>query len=100
MEHTMDSNPKPATAAGARVDSLGDVQGGRGAGLLPRQEIRDLDPRERHILECLGAAVVSTWSDLPRSVQRAIFEHAAAQQAYDTASLRKQLACFLHDHND
>jgi hypothetical protein len=67
--------------------------------LQPRAEIGDLAAEERHILECLGAAVVSVWGSLPRSEQRAIFEYAAAQQALDTAALRKQIAQFLHDHH-
>ncbi len=65
-----------------------------------RDEIGGLDQDERHVLECLGAAVVGVWSSLPRNTQRAIFEYAAAQQAYDPAELRRQIAQFLHDHND
>ena len=43
---------------------------------------------ERHILECLGAAVVIEWSDLPTDVQRAIFGHASASdQACETTEL-------------
>ena len=67
--------------------------------LHPRAEIGDL-AEERHILECLGAAVVSVWGSLPRSEQRAIFEYAAARQALDAAALRKQIAQSLHDHRE
>jgi hypothetical protein len=44
-----------------------------------RDEISVLEQEERHILKCLGAAVVGVWSHLPRNPQRAIFEYAAAQ---------------------
>lgn len=71
-----------------------------GRTLQPRAEIGDLAAEERHILECLGAAVVSIWGSLPRGEQRAIFEYAAAQQALDTMRLRKQIAQFLHDHHE
>ena len=44
---------------------------------------------ERHVLECLGAAVVLEWNDLPTNVQRAIFRHASAVNgAYDPTQLR------------
>jgi hypothetical protein len=71
-----------------------------GAQLPMRSEIRDLGESDRHILECLGAAVVSVWNDLPTTVQRVIFKHAVARQAYDTAQLRVQIARFLHDRKD
>jgi hypothetical protein len=71
-----------------------------GQTLQPRAEIGGLAAEERHILECLGAAVVSVWSGLPRTTQRAIFEYAAAQEAIDTTALRKQIAQFLHERNE
>ena len=46
------------------------------------------------------AAIVGVWSSLPRDTQRAIFEYAGPQQAYDPAELRRQIAQFLHDHNE
>jgi hypothetical protein len=63
-------------------------------------EIRALGESDRHILECLGAAVVSGWNGLPTTIQRVIFKHAVARQAYDTAQLRAQVARFLHDHKN
>jgi hypothetical protein len=70
-----------------------------GRTLQPRAEIGDLAAEERHILECLGAAVVSVRGSPPRSEQRAIFECAAAQ-APDTTTLRKQIAQFLNGHHE
>jgi hypothetical protein len=65
-----------------------------------REGIGGLAEDERHVLECLGAAVVGVWSNLPRNTQRAIFEYAAAQELHDPAELRRQIAQFLHDHNE
>jgi hypothetical protein len=90
---------KTRAAASGPADASDPSQHGSGMPLHRREEIRELGEHERHMLECLGAAVVSVWNDLPRSTQRAIFESAAAQQAYDTVMLRRQIACFLHDHN-
>ena len=41
-------------------------------------EASDLRDVERRVLECLGAALVSEWNDLPTDVQRRLFEHAAS----------------------
>jgi hypothetical protein len=74
----------------------------RGAGFARalRYEGGDLGDKERQILECLGAAVVSRWNELPTDVQRAIFQHAAANKTYDPARLRAQIAHFPHNHKD
>lgn len=56
---------------------------------------------ERHVLECLGAAVVIAWNDLPTEVQRAMLKHAAAvNESLDPVLLRARIARFLHDHKD
>ena len=56
---------------------------------------------ERHVLECLGAAVVLAWNELPMNVQRAVFRHASAvNEAHDPTQLRARIARFLHDHKD
>jgi hypothetical protein len=96
----MTSTSKGTKGAGEKATAIDRWEGEGGAQLPTRQEISDLDEHERHILECLGAAVVGVWTDLPTPVQRAIFEYAAAQQPYDTAQLRVQLARFLHDHKE
>jgi len=54
-------------------------------------------PREtkEQLFRALGEAVVRIWSKLPQDVQHRLFEEAAAT-AHD-ASMRQQLAVFLHD---
>jgi hypothetical protein len=61
-------------------------------------EAGDLRDVERRVLECLGAALVSEWNDLPTDVQRRLFEHAALGKSHDAALLKTQIARFLHDH--
>lgn len=52
---------------------------------------------EEHILRCLGAAVILQWSDLPRNVQRALFEQAVAMgEPRRTAAMKQRIARFLH----
>ena len=52
---------------------------------------------EEHILRCLGAAVILQWSDLPRNVQRALFEQAVGMgEPRRTAALKERIARFLH----
>jgi hypothetical protein len=55
---------------------------------------------ERRVLECLGAALVSEWNDLPTDVQRRLFEHAASGKSHDATLLKTRIARFLHDHKD
>ena len=52
---------------------------------------------QEHILRCLGAAVILQWSDLPRNVQRALFEDAVTMgEPRKTAALKERIARFLH----
>ncbi len=60
----------------------------------------DLLDAERRVLECLGAALVSEWNDLPTDVQRRLFEHAASGNSHDAALLKARIARFLHNHKD
>jgi hypothetical protein len=60
----------------------------------------DLLDAERRVLECLGAALVSEWNDLPTDVQRRLFEHAASKKSHDAALLKARIARFLHNHKD
>jgi hypothetical protein len=60
----------------------------------------NLADTERHVLECLGAALVSHWNELSRDVQRTIFQRAATNTAYDPTQLKAHIARFLHDHKD
>jgi hypothetical protein len=68
-----------------------------GAQVLPwalRYESGEGGDKERQILECLGAAVVSEWNKLLADVQRDIFQHAAANKTYDPARLKAQFDRF------
>ena len=77
---------------------------GEGGAQIPAWTLRyrsgDLGDTERRVLECLGAAVVSEWNELPTDVRRAIFQHASAGKTYNAARLRAQIARFLHNHKD
>ena len=56
---------------------------------------------EERILQCLGAAVLLQWNDLPMPIQRQLFEHAVAMaETGQTAQLKEQIARFLHTHKD
>lgn len=55
-----------------------------------------LEASERDVLLSLGAAVVARWYDLPRDIQKQLFNAAASGQA-DTAETRNHIARFLHD---
>ena len=63
-------------------------------------ETGDLLDLERRVLECLGAALVSEWNNLPTDVQRRLFEHATSGKSRDAALLKTRIARFLHDHKD
>ena len=70
---------------GARLDSLRRLHG-------QNQSHSD------ELLERLGAAVVSEWSDLPMPVRRCLFERAVrVPTSCDDGRVRAQLARFLHD---
>jgi hypothetical protein len=66
---------------------------------LPYQAA-DLLELERRVLECLGAALVTEWNDLPTDVQRKLFEHATSGKLRDAGLLKTRIARFLHDHKD
>ena len=56
---------------------------------------------EERILQCLGAAVIMQWNDLPTEIQRDLFADATSMS--DRArrfQLKQQMARFLHDHKD
>jgi hypothetical protein len=66
-----------------------------------REGTDGLADSERHVLQCLGAAVVIAWNDLPTDVQRAMFRHVSADKVpYDSTGLKARIARFLHDHKD
>ena len=53
------------------------------------------------ILQHLGAAVLMRWNNLPRDVQRGLFEDAVGmeEQVADD-NVRQHMAVFLHQHKD
>lgn len=56
---------------------------------------------EEHILRCLGAAVMMHWSAIPTKLQRELFDTAGSLgDLPQTATLRGQVARFLHSHKD
>ena len=60
-----------------------------------------LAAEEEHVLRCLGAAIIMQWSALPKTMQREIFDTAASVgELLETASLRGQIARFLHKHKN
>jgi hypothetical protein len=78
-----------------------DEEGGAPAVSWPLPyEPSDLLDVERRVLECLGAALVIEWNDLPTDVQRRLFEHAASGKSHDAALLKARIARFLHNHKD
>jgi hypothetical protein len=60
-----------------------------------------LSEGEKRILQCLGAAALLQWNELPTPIQQQLFDHAAAIAEGDqTAQLKEQIARFLHTHKD
>ncbi len=56
---------------------------------------------EEKILRCLGAAVVMQWNTIPKKLQRELFDNAGSMgDLLKTATLRGQIARFLHKHKD
>jgi len=56
---------------------------------------------EEHILRYLGAAVIMHWSNLPKKLQKELFDAAGAMgDLLRTKALRTQIARFLHKHKD
>lgn len=89
----------PLASALARWESEGGAPGP--ASELSRDKPVPLSEDEELILQCLGAAVLLQWNDLPTPIQRQLFEHAVAMgEAGQTAMLKEQIARFLHKHKD
>jgi hypothetical protein len=80
-----------------------ESEGGAASPASPRNrgERTSLTEDEEHILQCLGAAVIVQWNDLPTRIQRQLFDHAAAMgEPRYTTQLKEQIARFLHNHKD
>lgn len=76
-----------------------------GAPKPPVQEMREqraaLAAEEERILRCLGAALIMQWNDLPRGIQRSLFEYAVSMgEPRETAELKARIARFLHTHKN
>ena len=83
-------------AAIARWEGEGGAQMHR---CEPSRQVSALTGSERCILECLGAAVVKEWNELPTAVQRALFSKAAVNMD-DPAQLKALIARFLHNNKN
>jgi hypothetical protein len=56
---------------------------------------------EKQILQCLGAAVIAQWNDLPTAIQRQLFRRAVSMdQPRNAGRLKQEIARFLHNHKD
>jgi hypothetical protein len=61
----------------------------------------DLALEEEHVLRCLGAAVIMQWNNIPKNIQRELFDNAGAMgDLLDTKALRGNIARFPHKHKD
>ena len=94
---------KTAKRKSARAIARRENEGG--ASTSPAQEIRGrsavLVAAEERILRCLGAALIMQWNELPRGIQRSLFESAVSMgEPRETAALKGQIARFLHTHKD
>jgi hypothetical protein len=97
-----DDEPIPAQALKELTNALARWENEGGAtSLLPEEggEYLVLSLAEQNILQCLGAAVIAQWTEMPTRVQKALFEHAVSSgDPRDPTHLREQIARFLHDH--
>jgi hypothetical protein len=56
---------------------------------------------EEYVLRCLGAALIMQWNTLPTTLQREVFDTAGSVgKLLETATLRGQIARFLHKHKN
>jgi hypothetical protein len=87
--------------AGAVAGWEGEGGASSAASRRNRDERASLTEDEEYILQCLGAAVIVQWNDLPTRIQRQLFDHAAAMgEPRYTMQLKEQIARFLHNHKD
>ncbi|MDQ0506760.1 hypothetical protein [Xanthobacter agilis] len=67
---------------------------------LPLPQRPALTKAELHSLECLGAAVIAEWSELPKEVQRALTRRTASLENGRRAPSKGLIAHFLRRHKD
>ena len=101
----MINNESRKSTAADRLAAALDQWEGEGGAKTPQEEKRDrriaLADEERRVLLCLGAAVIMQWNELPRDIQRELFERAViTADPRRSASLKEQIARFLHTHKD
>jgi hypothetical protein len=59
------------------------------------------DAEDQRILRCLGASVILHWNNLPKKLQKELFDSAGAMgDLLKAKALRAQIARFLHEHKD
>lgn len=90
--------PNGAHAQSAQALDRWEDEGGAPVTAFAAADASAFSTAERELLQRLGAAVVSAWSDLPMPLQRALFRLAVAgQERPDPQALKAQMARFLHD---
>jgi hypothetical protein len=97
--------PIPAQSLNQLIRAIAQWENEGGATSSSPDEENDglvvLSLAEQHILQCLGAAVIAQWNELPTDVQKALFEHAVSSgDPRHSIHLREQIARFLHNHKD
>jgi len=57
--------------------------------------------QERHVLICLGAALVMQWNTLPAKLRQELFDNGGTMgELLQATELRGQIARFLHKQDD
>jgi hypothetical protein len=105
MEKMISKKPfaRSANDLQARALARWESEGGALAPVLKRGvDMRTpLSETEVHVLQCLGAAVLLQWNDLPAHIQRQLFKSStSAVKGDEVAHLKEQIARFLHEHKD
>ena len=95
----MDKEPNTSTNPLVRALARWEWEGGRTD--TDWEKRAALVQEEEHILQCLGAAVIARWNDLPMEVQRELFASAVSvSDPLPMAELKARIARFLHSHKD
>ncbi len=90
----MDNGTVPSDIAPSSADEARPIGG---AHYLDWSLPEGLREDERGVIQSLGAAVVASWSALPREVQKTLFE-TASHRVRTTEAVRGDIARFLHDN--